>query len=72
MVKSTKGFQISMTYQNRTEEHMQNIPRQKEEKPETQYLGKVWFILNAKQKDDHCNLIMVCYFVKTFHIFPDV
>lgn len=35
MVKSIKGFQISMTYQKRTEEHIQNIPPQKEEKPET-------------------------------------
>lgn len=56
----------------KTEEHVQNIPPQKEEKPETQYPGKVWFILNAKQKDDHCNLITVCCFVKTLHIFPDI
>lgn len=60
-----------MTYQNRTEEHIQNLAPQKEGSPETQYLGKVRFILNAKQKDDHCNVIIVYHFVKTFHIFPD-
>lgn len=58
-----------MTYQKRTEEHIQNIPPQKEE---TKYLEKVWLISNAKQKDDHCNLITVCYSVNIFHIFPEV